>query len=432
MVAENAIRGTTAWQPLESNAGLHAIEGYAGQASVAPGQTLTLRVSTRPAAPYQVQIFRLGWYGGLGGRLLTCLPSCTKTAAGRPGALVAPHPTTGMVRVRWPVTQRLRIPAAWVSGYYIAKLVLDQRGRWPNLGRSSVIPFIVRQAPSARPSKILVVHSTNTDQAYNNWGGKSLYRSGSTGGIPATHVSFDRPYALPLHFFEADLLRFLEESKLDVSYVSDVDVHERPAELLRHKLVLANGHDEYWSRRMYDAYERARNAGVNLAFFGGNIADWQVRFEDGNRTMIGYKSAAADPHPDPLEQTDRFELIGRPQCRIIGTQFSDRVKGAGVDRFRINPAAASDAWFAGTGFKGGQVFASKSFEFDVVAPPGCVQGRMTIFFTAATNPQWAPAVRYVAPSGAIVFGAGSYALSKGLTDSRLRRFTLNAVQAMSR
>ena len=432
--AERALRGTMAWQPLEATAPLHAIEGYASQTSVAPGQTLQLHVSTRPAAKYQVQIFRLGWYGGQGGRLVTCAPACSaRTKAGRPGQLVAPNPTTGMVRVRWSVTDKIRIPSNWASGYYIAKLVLDQKGPWPSLGRSAVVPFILRRPQQARASTVLVVSSTNTEQAYNNWGGKSLYASGSTGGVKATHVSFDRPYATQLYFFEADLMRFLEESKLDVSYVTDVDIHARPQELLRHKLVLVNGHDEYWSRRMFDAYERARDRGVNLAFFGGNIGDWQVRFEDGNRTMVGYKSAAADPHPDPLEQTDRFEVLvpPRPQCRVIGTQFSDKV-GVQIDRFRINPAAASDPWFKGTGFKGGDVFSSRSFEIDVEAPPGCVVGRMTTFFTAASNTRYAPAVRYIAPSGAVVFGAGSYALSTGMTQPRLRRFVLNAITSMSR
>lgn len=433
VAAENAKRGTTAWQPLEPRVRPNELEGYASQTSVAPGETLKLHVSTRPAARYQVQIYRLGWYRGLGGRLVACLPTCGRTPLGRPGPLVPPDPTTGTVRLDWPVTQRLRIPRSWVTGYYIAKLVLDEKGRWPNLGRSAVVPFVVRRAANARSSRILVVNSINTEQAYNNWGGKSLYRSGSTDGIPATHVSFDRPYAGPLYFFELDLLSFLEQSGLDLAYVTDVDVHASPSELLRHKLVLVNGHDEYWSRRMFDAYEHARDAGVNLAFFGGNIADWQVRFEDGNRTMVGYKSAAADPHPDPLEQTDRFQVLvpPRPQCRVIGTQFSDRVAGT-VERFRIDPAAASDPWFAGTGFKGGDVFTSHSFEFDVLPPPGCVNGRLTTFFAAATNPSYAPAVRYVAPSGAVVFGAGSYALSKGLADRRVRRFVLNVVGSLSR
>ena len=162
------MRGTTAWQPLETNAPPHAIEGYASQTSVAPGETLQLHVSTRPGAKYQVQIFRLGWYGGQGGRLVTCVPACAKPSkAGRPGQLVAPDPTTnGMVRGRWPVTDRIRIPSTWASGYYIAKLVLDQKGTWPSLGRSSVVPFIVRRSQQARPSTVLVVSSTNTEQAY--------------------------------------------------------------------------------------------------------------------------------------------------------------------------------------------------------------------------------------------------------------------------
>ena len=117
IAAENAQRGLVDWQPLEPNGAAHGIEGYSSQVSVSSGGLLQLHVSTRPAARYQVQIYRLGWYGGSGGRLMTCLPDCPKSVAGRPQALASPEPETGLLSARWPVSISFRIPRSWLSGY---------------------------------------------------------------------------------------------------------------------------------------------------------------------------------------------------------------------------------------------------------------------------------------------------------------------------
>jgi hypothetical protein len=428
---------TAAWEPLEPNGPAHAIEGYSSQVSLVPGQTLELHVSTRPARRYQVQIFRMGFYKGQGGRLVACIPGprcSTRTIAGRQRELSGPDPGTGMVRETWPVSSRFRIPKNWVSGYYMAKLVLAEGGQWPKLGHSAVVPFFVRQAPSAKPSKILVISSVATDQAYNNWGGKSLYDFNSIDGR-ANHVSFDRPYATSLLFFEQKLLMFLEKQKtLDLSYATDVDVQRDPGSLLRHRLVIVSGHNEYWSKQMRDAYENARDHGVNLAFFGGNIGDWQIRWADNNRTIVEYKSSALDPDQNQAEKTDRFMLLKppRPQCQLLGTQFLDTVGGTTVGSFRINSSALSDPWFKGTGFKAGDTFKASSYEYDV-AQPGCEPYPTKTLFTATVDSRLAPAVKYVAPSGATVFGLGSYALTKdGLDDKRAARLALNAVTGMSK
>lgn len=432
IAAENAKRGLVDWQPLEPNGPRHGIEGYASQASVSPGEILQLRVSTRPAARYQVQIFRLGWYGGVGGRLLACLPACPKSAAGRPQRLRTPDSDTGLVEAAWPVSHRFRIPESWVSGYYVAKLVLATRpADWPRMGKSAVIPFVVKERAGAR-SRILVVSSVNTEQAYNNWGGRSLYGFNS-GGRPATKVSFNRPYAASVHFYELNLLRFLERQRdLDISYTTDVDVHRNPDELLRHRLVIVSGHNEYWSRTMRDAYERARDRRVNLGFFGGNIGDWQIRYENRERTIVGYKSAERDPDPDPQNKTTTFRTLTPPrsQCGILGTAFDERAPQTS-GAFKINPAAIDDRWFKGTGFTAGATFKAGPGEVDV-ATPNCPPYPKTTFFTDARNPSVAPAVRYVAPSGALVLGVGSYALATSLDDPRVQRFARNAIIEMSR
>ncbi len=435
-VTESAKPGIAAWQPLSPNGRDHEIEGYASETSLTPGQSLHLHVSVKPAARYQIQIYRLGWYRGKGGRLMRCIPVCTGSLKGTTQAIPEPATETGFLRLTWPATTVLRIPTSWVTGLYVAKLVLWTNPRqWPGTGHSAVVPFIVRDPANAKPSKILVISDANTEEAYNNWGGKSLYNFNSTGGVSANHVSFDRPYAAELWFYEIRLIMFLEsQRRLDLSYATDVDVQERPGELLRHKVVLVTGHNEYWSRQMRDAYEAARDRGVNLAFFGGNFGDWQIRYEDANRTLVEYRSATADPNPSEADKTVKFGQLRppRPQCQILGTQFVDNI--ATLPReFRINDAALQDPWFAGTGFKAGDTFSAVAGEADIAAPEGCLPYPVTTFWTSTLQRNFAPAIRYRAASGATVFAAGSYALSlTGLTDARLRRFTVNALTSLSR
>jgi hypothetical protein len=371
IAAENALRGTVDWEPLEPNGQKGEIEGYASQVSVSPGGLLQLHVSTRPAVRYQIQIYRVGWYAGQGGRLMTCLPTCQKYLSGRPQPIRAPDPQTGLLRSGWPVTTSFRIPKTWVSGYYVAKLVVGKKPQdWPRTGNSAVVPFILKE-PASKKSRILVVSSVNTDQAYNNWGGKSVYDFNSSNGLQAVKISFDRPYAGAVYFYEKKLVGFLEsQPDLDISYTTDVDVHRNPSTLLRHRLVIVNGHDEYWSSTMRTAYERARDRGVNLAFFGGNIGDWQIRFESGERTMVAYKSAERDPEPDGRNKTTNFRFLTppRPQCEIMGTTFDERAPTPS-GRFKVVDASLKDRWFAGTGFKAGDTYVQGAGEMDVAEPP---------------------------------------------------------------
>ena len=133
-------------------------------------------------------------------------------------------------------------------------------------------------------------------QAYNGWGGKSLYPNSSTNGVAADQGLL-RPAVRRDVFprYEINLLRFLEREGYDVSYTTDVDTHRDPAELTGHRLVIVSGHDEYWSKEMRDAFEAARDAGTNLAFMGADIGDWQIRYEDAERTIVEYRNADARP-----------------------------------------------------------------------------------------------------------------------------------------
>ncbi|HBE66538.1 MAG TPA: hypothetical protein DDW52_00180, partial [Planctomycetaceae bacterium] len=253
--------------------------GYTGQTSYAPGETLELFVSSSPVEDYHVEIFRLGWYGGDGARLVGCIPDCSGgTLQGIDQGIPAPDPVTLEVDANWAATDSFVIPDNWESGYYIASLIFDSGA---NIGDAHFVPFIVR-AEAANNADILVQVPVSTWQSYNRWGGHSLYEPAA-----ADKVSFNRPYNNidDVFRYEYQMLRYLEREGFDVEYATNVDVHRDPAMLLDHQLVISTGHDEYWSKETRDGFEAARDSGTNLGFFTSNAAYWQVRYENADRTL---------------------------------------------------------------------------------------------------------------------------------------------------
>jgi hypothetical protein len=418
---ENGRPGTPGWGNGEWRDA--AITGYASEASVAPGESLHLHVSS--PASYRVEIYRLGWYAGVGGRLVACLPGCSEYGSGQRYGAPAPNDATGEVRLSWPVTDIVDVPTDWISGYYVARLV--PVGDGPR----GTVPFVVREGADRR-SSILVEVPVNTWQAYNSWGGKSLYDFNSTDLRAANRVSFDRPYlwqapgSQALSAWELPLVRFLEREGYDVSYATDVDVDRDPSLLLRHRTVVVAGHGEYWTKGMRDAFEAARAAGTNMAFLGANIAYWQVRYENGGRTVVGYKSAA-DPEPDPALKTMLFRELtpSRPECELLGVQHYTGAYDWPRADFQV--AAAGDPWLAGSGLTLSSTVAGiVSREHDQIpagSPPGTSCGlQVTVLLHhdgGANDLIRAEAVRYTAPSGARVFSAGSLELGWALDAFRV-------------
>ena len=221
VVKENAKPGAPGWASFD-RAPARAIEGYT-EPSAAPGETLTFHISTVPEAGYRILVYRAGYYGGVGARRVACLPSCDGAAEGRERSIPIASPE-GLVHAGWPVSQQLEIPNEWVSGYYFAHFQLTSG---PNAGRVTTTWFIVREAAGAGKAPILVQASPTTWQAYNGWGGGSLYEFNSPNGRRAAKVAFDRPYQQPLEqrpeSLEVPLVRFLEQGGYDVAYQADVD-----------------------------------------------------------------------------------------------------------------------------------------------------------------------------------------------------------------
>ena len=448
IVLENQQPGSTGW--LWSPGGDDAtgqIKGYASATSVKQNESITLYVTVNPAQTYTIDFYRLGWYAGAGGRLRLHVDSL--------GGVQQPpcdsDPTTGLIACNWAPSYTVTIPSDWTSGVYAALLTNAQ-------GYQNYVMFVVRDD---RPAPFLYQWSVATDQAYNNWPndgrtGKSLYPSNSygattvSGNTRAVKVSFDRPTAdSGFGFFinwEINFVRWLERSGYDVTYSTDIDTHANGGALMNHKAFLVVGHDEYWSKEMFDAAEAARDNGVNLAFFGADAVDWQVRFEPSavgvaNRVMVCYRDPAIDPVQGPTTTTHwRFPPVNRPEQTLMGIQYDAQVRN-NADYVVTN----SSHWaYAGTGFKDGDVVPGiVGYEVDTFMPsyPPPNSANQTLlsrspFTDIGGVTGYANSSIYQSPSRAWVFSAGtmswSWALDNffhGLADSRIQQTTANILDA---
>nr|MBA3907530.1 hypothetical protein [Pseudonocardiales bacterium] len=253
ITAENRLAGAHTWLGREATA--RAIEVYASATDAVPGDTVALHVSTGTPARYRVSVYRLGWYGGWGARKVACFPGCDSSALGA-AQPVPPPDGAGTVVANWPVTDEITIGEGWVSGLYEVRARLLSG---PQAGNSATTFLVVRQSHSS--SRMLVQIPTNTWQAYNGWGGTSLYPFSSQDGRQAIRVSYERPYAWSLPGgqgplgWELPLLRFIERHGYDVTYQSDVFTAAHPNSLLRHRLVVVAGHSEYWTKSMRDGFD---------------------------------------------------------------------------------------------------------------------------------------------------------------------------------
>ncbi len=336
----------------------------------------------------------------------------------------------------------------WTSGYYLLEFVLTSG---PYSGKGGWAPLIVREPPS-QDSTVLVQAPVNTWQAYNDWGGRSLYYNHT--GIGDNHVSFDRPYDpdgfptaaggpsktpninLP-QSVEFPLVRFLERFGYDVSYTTDIDTDGDPSELLRHRLVIVAGHSEYWTKTIRDALEQARDAGTNLAFLGANTGYWQIRYDDDRRTIVEYRKASADPEPDAALKTTLFrDLVPpRPECELLGVQFGQ----IGVRDHTVNSGRTR------------RLLVRRDRPHRRHHPPrhrrlgvGRGHARMStppltdFFHYEGHQYSNADAVRYTAASGARVFSTGTIRFSWGLDPTastavpQLQRFMRNALDDLTR
>lgn len=224
---------------------------------------------------------------------------------------------------RWPAAFKLIIPNDWKSGCYVATLIHNDGDKEVR----GVITFVVRSANPGANTKILLQLSTNTWNAYTNWGGHSLYSYHDRDGLQGHRVSFDRPIRSQYGHWELPFVRWAESNGYVLDYAANNDLEFHPEMLKHYKLVLSVGHDEYWSSPMRDNLEQYIADGGNVAFFSGNTCCWQVRNEDNGRAQTCWKQWY---NMDPLFRSGdqkllstlwSHHLVGRPENQLTGVGF---------------------------------------------------------------------------------------------------------------
>jgi hypothetical protein len=339
-----------------------SIEGYAGQVSYRPGDELSLRVSTT-APKFTVEIARLGPQREV---VFT-----RADVAGRESPIPENASSHGC---GWPVLLTVPVPREWRSGYYEVKLRAgDHGGKYVQRGRRTVESscfFIVRAAQPGVHSKTLIQLATNTYNAYNNWGGFSLYAYNGRGGVQGHRVSFHRPPGSQFSVWELPFVAWAESNGFPLEYAANSDLESHPEELSAYKLVLSVGHDEYWSTPMRDHLEAFIAKGGNVAFFSGNTCCWQVRSEDEGSALTCWKQRfVMDPvYPSGdhalLSTLWSHHLVDRPENRLTGVGFLHggfhRSHGQFMDGKAAYTVHRPEHWlFAGTGLTHNGEFGGK-------------------------------------------------------------------------
>ena len=441
------------------------VEGYAGSISYEPGEQLELHLSTSAPA-VSISIERLGQQ--------------SVTVWSKDGITAGDHPIPDRASshgCQWPVAYTKAIPTDWQSGYYqVTFEVADTGGGFVHRGRrtaSSNAYFILRSARPGQDTKILLQLSTNTYNAYTNWGGHSLYSYHDRDGVQGHRVSFDRPQSSQFGNWELPFVRWAEANGYQLDYAANNDLEFHPEMLQHYRLVLSVGHDEYWSAGMRDHLEKFIADGGNAAFFSGNTCCWQVRNEDNGRALTCWKQWY---NLDPMYRSDNHKLLStlwshhlveRPENRLTGVGFLwggyHRSHGQFMDGQADYTVHRPKHWvFAGTNLKHQDRFGGKDtivgYECD-----GCelrwedglplaaaTDGTPKSFVVLGTCPaRWAPgdsvwyerfpkdrignAVMGVYTEGGTVFTCGSTDWAHGLrgNDPLVAQITKNVLDKLS-
>ena len=392
------------------------IEGYCSHTSIRAGETLEIMVSTNPPSPFEIEVYRMGYYGGDGGRRMARL--------GPFAGVVQPDPPVGRDRLReclWAPCTALEIPEDWPSGVYLGKLTARREGM------QSYVVFIVRDD---RPADFIFQCSDATWNAYNRWPDNySLYDDGRETWYwgPNVAVSFNRPYGKYCQILDAPLSQgsgefllwefplayWMEKEGYDVTYVSNLDVHSDPGGCRRGRVFLSVGHDEYWSRRMFDGVLQLVADGVNVAFLSGNTCCGVIDVlpsSDGrpNRAIsrIGQygpiqQAAVENGFPELLE----LKHNGPNEAALIGARSTYPVTG-GADWI----CADEKHWlFADTGMKTGDgIPGLVGWEWH--GDPADIPGLEIVATGRTTSPRGEgtyTATLYQGPKGNLVFNAST-------------------------
>lgn len=433
---ENQQPGSTDWQLTRvrvDSSGFRSpwIEGYCSKQSVRAGETIDIMVSTNPPRTFEIEIFRMGYYGGRGARRMTKLGPFE----GQTQLTPKPGPKD-LHECLWRPATTLTIPEHWTSGVYLGRLTTlvkpDVEPYW-----QSYVIFIVRDE---RPAQILFQCSDNTWQAYNSWPSHySVYTHPKGNQGPWADVSFDRPYGreaqytgvvndplsvgsgefLPLEF---PLAYWLEQQGYDVTYCSNSDLMA-PERGLKCKVFVSVGHDEYWDIRQFRSVEKLRDEGVDLLILSSNTSCWVTPMRpssDGRPNRIMFRGGPYGGNNqyalDRIKENGPFPEHGPDEGLLLGGRNLDPVNGGG-DWVVVKP----EHWmFAGTGMKKGESIpgligweyagnpATSIPSLEIVAAGTAWQG--------GVRPQKWTATFYTAPKGNFVFNGATIFWAQGMSN----------------
>jgi hypothetical protein len=407
VVSENSLPGDANWGI--SNLGQpNDMLGYAGQASVLPGEPITLYASTT-APSFVVRAFRIGYYGGDLARLVWTSPTTTGRQQAQPTLAAG----TNTISSNWEPS--LTIPTDdWPEGSYLLRMDSET-------GPQRYVPVTVRSATTA--GKTVIKNSTATWQAYNTYGGYDLY-NGPAGAADYDNrsfaVSLDRPLdsngAYYFTWHEQKFISLAEELGMPLAYTTSMDIAADPQLLTNASALFCLGHDEYWSPPERANVTAVRDAGVNIAFMGANTMFRRTRLASTplgqNRLVICYKTSYTQ---DPMYGVDNALVTSDwreppdpdPESSLTGTLYESNPANADFI------VASPDSWvYANTGVQlGTSIPGLVGIEYDRVNPGYPVNRPIEVLshspLTCRGVNSYADAAYYTTPSGAGVFNSGT-------------------------
>ncbi len=390
------------------------IEAYTPDTSVLPGTPVPIHVSTS-APEWTIQVFRIGDYEGLGGtRLQTLGPFPGQKYTGKTSV----DSQTKSVRADWPSAVSVDT-TGWEPGFYLLHAVAD--------GKRTEIPVVVRTADVT--DRVAVIASVTTWQAYNLWGGRSLYQS-AAGGFEdrsyavSTNRPFDRTGRGLIYAFEVPAVRVAEESGVPLAYLTNVDLSLAPEQLNGAAGAVSTGHDEYWSVPYRNSLAKLRDEGGNLAFLGANTGYWRVRVADSGpdagQLITCYKSAALDPVKNSRRTTARWRDApkAQPENTVVG-QLYDAFPANGALEIR-DPGFFL---FDGTDVSAGDTFPGllgpeTDRYYDLSTTPHPLQIPALSELIGKGNKTWSTMTYYTNDAGAGVVSTGTMGWCRSLPRPR--------------
>jgi len=444
---ENAKPGSVGWRITKQ--AINQIQAYTGEMSINKGEYVHLYVSTISPS-YSIDIYRLGYYHGIGARLVESIPVNTGIYQGYyPGFGANPVDCqrcitsfldsqgreTDITDANWELPSTLYFPSDWVSGIYYIKLTeSSSKYQWG-------VPIVVRD--DKRNADFIFEDPINTDQAYNYWGGTGLYddfrHPGMRNGYKsnAYYVSFARPYREEpgtgfLFDWTYPMLRFMEQNAYNITYTTNDAVSEGLTNLMNYKGFVSEGHDEYWDYSERQKLEQAISKGLSAAFFGANAMYWQIRYTTvpgtNHKAMICYRYPELDPYSTDKNlqylTTTRWrdEPVNNPEDRVLKAMYVS----LNANKIQDFVAKNTESWvYHGTNMKDGDVIRRVlGLEVDTTFPDGSItpDDRITIIGESPYNDQYGNHLKAIAvldepfKGNNIIFDASSYVWPEALSD----------------